>query len=53
MKHKLQDLKKVLRKLFKPKRDELSGEWWKLRNKKFCDLCTYSSVVGVDKLGRL
>jgi hypothetical protein len=29
---------RVLRKIFGPKRDEVTGEWRKLHNEEFCDL---------------
>jgi len=35
--------KRVLRKMFKPKRDEVTGEWKKLHNKELNDL--YSSHI--------
>jgi hypothetical protein len=28
----------VLRRIFEPKRDEVTGEWRKLQNKELCDL---------------
>ena len=34
---------RMLRRIFEPKRDEITGEWRRLRNKELCDL--YSSPI--------
>jgi len=40
---------KVLRRIFGPKRDELTGEWLKLHNKEFNDLYSSSNIIWVIK----
>jgi hypothetical protein len=40
---------RVLRKIFGPKRDEVTGEWRKLHNKELNDLHSSSNIVGVNK----
>jgi len=40
---------KVLRRIFGPKRDEVTGEWRKLHNEKLNDLCTSPNIVRVIK----
>jgi RNase P subunit RPR2 len=37
----------VLRKIFGPKTDEVTGQWRRLHNKEFCDLCSSPLVIGV------
>src|SRR5215468_2181468 len=44
---------RVLRRLFGPKRDEVTGEWRKLHNEELKDLYSSPSVVQVVKLGRM
>jgi hypothetical protein len=44
---------KVLRRIFGPKRDEVTGEWRKLRNKKLNDLYSSPNIVWVIKLRRM
>jgi hypothetical protein len=39
----------VLRRIFEPKRDEITGEWRKLRNEKFNDLYFSTNIVQVIK----
>jgi len=39
--------KRVLRRVFGPKRDEVTGEWRKLQNKKFRDLYSLPNIVRV------
>jgi len=43
----------VLRKIFGPKRDEVTGEWIKLQNKEVDNLCCYPSIVRVIKSSRM
>jgi len=43
----------VLRRLFGPKRDEVTGEWRKLRNEELNDLYSSSSVIRVIKSRRM
>jgi len=40
----------VLRRIFWPKRDEVTGEWGKPHNEKFNDLCCSHNIVWVIKL---
>ena len=40
---------RVLRRVFGPKRDELTGEWRKLRNEELNDLYSLPNVVQVVK----
>ena len=40
---------RVLRRIFGPKRDEVTGEWRKLRNEEFNDLYSSPSIVRVIK----
>jgi len=44
---------RVLRRIFGPKRDEVTGEWRKLHNEKLSDLCCSPNVVGVIKSRRM
>ena len=39
----------VLRRVFGPKTDEVTGEWRKLHNKKLSDLYSLPNIVGVVK----
>jgi hypothetical protein len=41
--------KRVLRKVFGPKRDEVTGEWRKLHNEELNDLYSLPNVVRVVK----
>jgi hypothetical protein len=41
--------KRVLRKIFGPKRDEITGEWKKLHNEKLNDLHCSLNIVRVIK----
>jgi hypothetical protein len=43
----------VLRRIFVPKRDEVTGEWRKLHNKELNDLYSLSNIVWVIKSRRL
>jgi len=40
----------VLRRIFGPKRDELTGEWRKLHNEELCDLYCSPNIVQAIKL---
>jgi hypothetical protein len=42
---------KVLRKIFGPKRDEVTGEWRKLHNEELNDLYCSPNIVRVIKSG--
>ena len=44
---------KVLRRIFGPKRDEVTGEWRKLHNKELSDLYCSPNIVRVIKSRRL
>ena len=44
---------RVLRRVFGPKRDELTGEWRKLRNEKLTDLYSLPNIVRVVKSRRM
>jgi hypothetical protein len=44
---------KVLRRMFGPKRDEVTGEWRKLQNKELCNLCSSPSISRLIKLRRM
>jgi hypothetical protein len=39
---------RVLRKIFGPKRDEVTGEWRRLHNKEFYDLYSSSNILRGD-----
>jgi hypothetical protein len=43
----------VLRKIFRPKRDEVTGEWRKLRNVELNDLCSLPNIIRVIKSRRM
>jgi hypothetical protein len=40
---------RVLRRIFEPKRDEVTGEWKKLRNEELNGLCSLPNTVRVIK----
>jgi hypothetical protein len=40
---------RVLRRIFGPKRDEVTGEWRKLRNEELHDLYCSSSIIRIIK----
>jgi len=45
--------KRVLRRIFGPKRDEVTGEWRKLHNEELNDLYCSTNIVRVIKLRRM
>jgi hypothetical protein len=45
--------KKVLRRIFGPKRDEVTGEWRKLHNEKLRDLYSSPSIIRIIKSRRM
>ena len=45
--------KRVLRRVFGPKRDEVTGEWRKLHNKELSDLYSLPNIVRVVKSRRM
>jgi hypothetical protein len=44
---------RVLRKIFGPKRDEVTGEWRKLHNEELRDLYSSPSIIRIIKLRRM
>jgi hypothetical protein len=44
---------RVLRRIFGPKKDEVTGEWRKLHNEELHDLYSSPSIVRIMKLGRM
>jgi hypothetical protein len=42
----------VLRRVFGPKRDEVTGEWRKLHNEELNDLYSLPSIVETNEMGR-
>jgi hypothetical protein len=44
---------RVLRRIFGPKRDEVTGEWRKLHNEELCDLYSSPSIIRIIKLRRM
>jgi hypothetical protein len=42
---------RVLRRIFGPKRDEVTGEWRKLHNEKLRDLYSSPSIIRIIKSG--
>jgi hypothetical protein len=44
---------RVLRRIFGPKRDEVTGEWRKLHNEELRDLYSSPSVIGIIKSRRM
>jgi hypothetical protein len=52
--HKLRVFEnRVLRRIFGPKRDEVTGEWRKLHNKELSDLYSSPSIIRIIKSGRM
>jgi hypothetical protein len=44
---------RVLRRIFGPKRDEVTGEWKKLHNEELCDLYSLPSIIRMIKSRRM
>jgi hypothetical protein len=44
---------RVPRRIFGPKRDEVTGEWRKLHNEELCDLYSSSSIIRIIKSRRI
>jgi hypothetical protein len=44
---------RVLRRIFGPKRDEVTGEWRKLHNKELQDLYSSPSIIRIIKSRRM
>jgi hypothetical protein len=44
---------RVLRRIFGPKRDEVTGEWRQLHNEELGDLCSSPSIIGIIKSWRM
>jgi hypothetical protein len=44
---------RVLRRIFGPKRDEVTGEWRKLHNEEHCNLYSSPSIIRIIKSGRI
>jgi hypothetical protein len=44
---------KVLRRIFRPKRDEVTGGWRKLRNEELRDLYSLLSIIRIIKSRRM
>jgi hypothetical protein len=44
---------RVLRRVFRPKRDEVTGEWKNLHNEELNDLCSLPNIVRVVKSRRM
>jgi hypothetical protein len=44
---------RVLRRIFGPKRDEVTGEWRKLHNEELRDLYSSSSIIRIMKSRRM
>ena len=40
----------MLRRIFEPKRNEVTGDWRKLHEEEFNDLCSSSNIIIVVKL---
>jgi hypothetical protein len=44
---------RVLRRIFEPKRDEVTGEWRKLHDEELRDLYSSASIIRIIKLRRM
>jgi hypothetical protein len=52
--HRLRVFKnRVLRRIFGPKRDEVTGEWRKLHNEEFRDLYSWPNIIRIIKSRRM
>jgi hypothetical protein len=52
--HRLREFEnRVLRRIFGPKRDEVTGEWRKLHNEKLHDLYSSQSIIRIIKSRRM
>jgi hypothetical protein len=45
--------KRALRRIFGPKREEVTGEWRKLHNEELHDLCSSPSIIRIMKARRM
>jgi len=43
----------VLRRIFGPRRDEVTGEWWRMHNEELNDLSSSPNIVRVIKWRRM
>jgi hypothetical protein len=43
----------VLRRIYRPKRDEVTGEWRKLHNEDLCDLYSSPRIIRMIKSRRM
>jgi hypothetical protein len=43
----------LLRKIFRPKSDEETGEWRRLHNEELCDLYSLKNIIRTWKSGRM
>jgi hypothetical protein len=44
---------RMLRRTFKPKRDEVTGDWRKLHNEEFHNSCSSPNIIGMIKSKRM
>jgi hypothetical protein len=44
---------RVLRRLFGPKRTEVTGDWRKLHNEELLNLCSYPNMIRMNKTRRI
>jgi hypothetical protein len=44
---------RVLRRIFGPRRDEVTGEWRKLHNEELCELYSSLSIIRIIKSRRM
>jgi hypothetical protein len=51
--HILRVLNRVLRRIFGPKRDEVTGEWRKLHNEELHDFYSSPSIIRIIKMRRM
>jgi hypothetical protein len=52
--HRLREFEnRVLRRIFGPKRDEVTGEWRKLHNEELHDLYSSTSIIRIIKSRRM